>query len=418
MKCSSFALVDCNNFYASCEQVFQPRLRKRPVVVLGNKDGIVVARSPEAKKLGVAMGQPYFKIRRAYERAGGLARSANYALYSDLSSRVMETLRQFTDQVEVYSIDEAFLGLSDQPHALPNLAQEIKRLVKKWTGLPVSVGISPTKTLAKVANKIAKNSTGHCCLFDSPSRTSALKKTAVEDIWGIGPQYRKCLASHRINNAYQLAQADDKWVRRNMTVTAQRTVLELRGISCLALGTEPTVKKTIHRSRQFGRSIVDFEALCQPLATYVASAASELRRQRCVTGAIQIHIATSPRDACPYQNTIHRLLPWPTAATGELIRSACNSLTQIYQPDYAYRRCGVLLSEIAPDSTLQTSLFTDQYYDPQKRTLMRTVDQINAEWGRGALRHAREGLEQSWQMQQIRRSQRYTTRWDELPVAR
>ena len=417
MKYSNFALVDCNNFYASCEQIFQPRLRKRPVVVLGNNDGIVVARSAEAKELGVAMGQPYFEIRRAYEQAGGIACSANYALYGDLSNRVMKTLRQFTDQVEVYSIDEAFLGLTDPPQALPDIAREIHRLVKKWTGLPISIGISPTKTLAKVANKIAKKSTGQCCLFDLSARTRALTQTAVEDIWGIGPQYHKFLATHQINNAYQLAQTDDKWIRHTMTVMAQRTVLELRGISCLALNTEPTPPKTIHRSRQFGLPVVDFEALCQPLATYVASAASELRRQHCVSGALQVHLATSPRDDHPYQNTIYQLLPWPTAATGELIQSACKNLAQIYQPDYAYRRCGVILSEIAPENVLQTNLFTDQYYDNKKRTLMHTIDQLNTEWGRGALRHAREGLEQNWHMRQIWRSQRYTTRWDELPVA-
>ena len=417
MKRASFALVDCNSFYASCEQVFQPQLQKRPVVVLGNNDGIVVARSPAAKALDVPMGQPYFKIRRAYERAGGLAFSSNYTLYGDMSGRVMETLRQFTDEVEVYSIDEAFIGLSDRPRALPGLAKEICRLVKQWTGLPVSIGIGPSKTLAKLANKIAKDSNGQCSLVDHPYRACALAKVAVEDVWGIGSQYRKLLQTYRIKNAYQLAQADDKWARRKMTVMGQRTVLELRGIPCFSLGEEPAPKKAIHRARQFGQRIVDFEPLCEPLAAYVASAARQLRRQRSVAGMLRVHVETSQHDEHPYHNAISRSLPWPTAATGELIRWACESLAQIYRPDYAYRRCGVLLSEITPDHSLQTNLFTDEYYDQKKRAVMEAVDQIETEHGRHALRHAREGLDDNWRMRQQQRSPRYTTRWDELPVA-
>lgn len=205
-------------------------------MVLGNNDGIVVARSQESKALDVGMGQPYFKIRRAYERQGGLAFSSNYALYGDMSDRVMETLRQFTDQVEVYSIDEAFLSFSDRPRALAPLAVEIRRLVKKWTGLPVSIGIGPTKTLAKLANKIAKANDGQYNLVDHPDRDRVLARVPVADIWGIGDQYRKLLQTYSIKNAAQLARIDDKWARRQMTVMGQRTVLELRGIPCFALG--------------------------------------------------------------------------------------------------------------------------------------------------------------------------------------
>ncbi|MBN62209.1 MAG: hypothetical protein CME20_12705 [Gemmatimonadetes bacterium] len=417
MKRHSFALVDCNNFYANCEQVFQPQLQKRPVVVLGNNDGIVVARSQEAKALDVGMGQPYFKIRRAYERQGGLAFSSNYALYGDMSGRVMETLRQFTDQVEVYSIDEAFLSLSDRPRALAPLAVEIRRLVKKWTGLPVSIGIGPTKTLAKLANKIAKANDGQYNLVDHPDRDRVLARVPVADIWGIGDQYRKLLQTYSIKNAAQLARIDDKWARRQMTVMGQRTVLELRGIPCFALGEEPAPKKAIHRARQFGRRIVDFDELCEPLAEYAASAARELRRQRSVCAAMSVHIATGMHDDQPYHNSIARCLPWPTALTGELIGWACEALAQIYRPAYAYRRCGVLLSEIALDDTLQTSLFTNEYYDADKRALMDAIDRIEAAHGRHALRHAREGLNRGWRMRQTRRSPRYTTRWDELPVA-
>lgn len=417
MKHRSFALVDCNNFYASCEQVFQPQLKKRPVVVLGNNDGIVVARSQEAKALGVGMGQPYFKIRRAYEHQGGLAFSSNYALYSDMSGRVMETLRQFTDQIEVYSIDEAFLGLSNSPHALTPLAVEIRRLVKKWTGLPVSIGIGPTKTLAKVANKIAKGGIGYYNLVGRSDRDGVLAQVPVADVWGIGDQYHKLLQTYSIKNAAQLARVDDKWARHQMTVMGQRTVLELRGVPCFALSEEPAPKRVIHRARQFGRHIVDFNELCEPLAEYAATAARELRRQRSVCAAMSVHIATGIHDNHPYRNSIARRLPWPTALTGELISWACEALAQIYRPTYAYRRCGVLLSEITLDNTLQTSLLTNEYYDADKRALMDAIDRIDVEHGRYALRHAREGLSRGWRMRQTRRSPRYTTRWDELPVA-
>lgn len=416
MKHHTFALVDCNNFYASCEQLFQPELVGRPVVVLGNNDGIVVARSRKARDLGVEMGVPYFKIQRVFEGGGGVAFSSNYTLYGDMSQRVMETLRDFTDRVEVYSIDEAFLDLDDAPQCLPALASEICRTVKQWTGLSVSIGLAQTKTLAKLANKVAKKGEGRRNLRDHPHLQSVLQEVPVEEVWGIGPKYRKLLQSYRIKNAFQLSQVDEKWARQQMTVMGQRTVLELKGIPCFRLDEMPPSKKAIARSRQFGQAIVDLDELYQPLAGYVASAARELRRQKSVAGAMRVSLETSRFIEHTYSNSILRSLPWPTAATGELIQWACQALERIYKPDYEYRRCGVMLADLAPEETLQTSLFTTEYYDESKKTVMEALDRITAEWGRHALRHAREGFSQRWRMRQSRRSPRYTTRWDELPV--
>jgi len=416
MSVRSFALIDCNNFYASCEQLFQPALRGRPVVVLGNNDGCVVARSREAKALGVPMGAPYFQIRSAFEQQGGIACSSNYTLYGDLSRRVVETLREFSDQVEVYSIDEAFLALEDAPRTLPALAGQIRATVTRWTGLPVSIGLGNTKTLAKLANKVAKKGEGVCDLVNHPDREGVLRGVAVEDVWGIGPQYRKLLQTHNITTAFHLSQADEQWARRRLTVMGLRTVLELRGVPCFRLEEVPPAKKAICRARQFGRRIVDLEDLYEPLASYVASAARELRRQHLVAGALQVSLETSQHEEPKYRNAIFRLLPWPTAHTGELIQWAGEALARIWKPDYLYRRCGVVLTELAPCGQQQTSLFERGYYDGRKQAVMGAVDRVNREWGRGALRHAREGTDQTWRMRQGRRSPRYTTRWEELPV--
>jgi DNA polymerase V len=416
MKPRAFALLDCNNFYASCEQLFRPELRGRPLVVLGNNDGCVVARSREAKALGVPMGAPYFQIRTAFEQQGGVAFSSNYTLYGDLSRRVMETLREFTGRVEVYSIDEAFLELDDAPRTLLALVRQIRATVTRWTGLPVSIGLGPTKTLAKLANKVAKQGEGTCDLVNHADRGGVLKTMPVEEVWGIGPQYRRLLQTHGIGNAFQLSRVDEQWARRRLTVMGLRTVLELRGVACFGLEELPPAKKAIGRARQFGRRLTELEELYEPLASYVASAGRELRKQHLVAGALRVSLETSQHEEPVYANSVFRLLPWPTAHTGELIQWACQALTQIWKPDYLYRRCGVLLTELAPETQQQTSLFATASYDPRKQTLMHTVDHLNAEWGQGALRHAREGVAQTWRMRQGRRSPHYTTRWEELLV--
>ncbi len=410
------ALVDCNNFYASCERVFRPDLGDRPIVVLSNNDGCVVARSPEAKALGIQLGDPYFKIRHAFERCRGLAFSSNYTLYGDMSRRVMETLREFTDEVEVYSIDEAFLGLRDRARGLSPLAEAMRTTVKRWTGLTVSVGVGTTKTLAKVANRLAKRETGACNLVEHGDLASVLSEVDVGDVWGVGPRYGRMLASYGIKTALQLSQADDQWVRRRMTVMGLRTAMELRGIPCFALDEQPMTKKAIVRSRQFGRDIVDLEELLEPLASYVAAAARALRRQRSVAGSMRVSLATSRYDEYAYGNARFGVLPWATAHTGELIGWACQLMRQIYRPNYTYRRCGVMLTDLSSDRIQQERLFVDGRYDEKKKVLMQVVDQVASAWGEDALKYAREGLDVGWGMRQHSRSPRYTTRWDEVPV--
>jgi DNA polymerase V len=412
-----FALVDCNNFYASCEQVFQPGLRDCPVVVLGNNDGCVVARSRQARALGIRLGDPYFRIRPDFEARGGVAFSSNYALYGDMSRRVMETLREFTEEVEVYSIDEAFLGLRDAARCLPALGRQIGRTVARWTGLPVSVGLGRTKTLAKLASRVAKNGEGVCSLVDHPQLRAVLEEVPVEEVWGIGPKYRSLLQSYRVANAFQLSQVDERWARRRLTVMGQRTVLELRGIRCFRLHEAPPARKTIARGRGFGRPVAALEELEEALASYVAAAARQLRQQRLAAGAMQVTLETDRFGARPWARSVFRPLPWPTAASGELIRWAGEALAQLYRPGAEYRRCGVVLVELSPADALQSSLFSGQFYDRKKRAVMEVVDQVTAQWGAGALRFAREGFSQGWGMRQGRRSPRYTTRWDELPVA-
>lgn len=411
-----FALVDCNNFYVSCEQVFRPDLCGRPVVVLSNNDGCVVARSPEAKALGIRRGDPYFKVRYAFERSEGIAFSSNYTLYGDMSRRVIDTLRTFTNEVEVYSIDEAFLGFRDPLPDLSSRALALRSTVKQWTGLTVSVGLGATKTLAKVANRLAKRGTGVCNLIECDDIQGLLSEVAVGDVWGIGPRYGRMLASYGIVNARQLSQADDQWVRRRMTVLGLRTVLELRGVPCFALDETPQPKKAIVRSRQFGRDIVDLEEMLEPLASYVAAAARVLRKQGSVAGAMRVSVGTSRFDEYAYANSIFRTLPWSTAHTGELIDWACQCMRKIYRPNFAYRRCGVMLTELMPANMRQTSLLTQAHYDETKRAVMEVLDQVTAEWGEGALHYAREGFGQGWRMRQYGRSPRYTTRWDEVPV--
>ena len=411
-----FALVDCNNFYASCEQVFRPDLRGRPLVVLSNNDGCVVARSPEAKALGIGLGDPYFKIRYAFERSEGIAFSSNYTLYGDMSRRVMDTLRTFTDEVEEYSIDEAFLVLRDPLPDLSSRARTLCGTVRRWTGLTVSVGLGATKTLAKLANRLAKKEAGVCNLIEHGDIRGALSEVPVEDVWGIGPRYGRMLASYGIANALQLSEADDQWVRRHMTVLGLRTVLELRGISCFGLDQTPQPKKSIVRSRQFGRVVVDLEEILEPLASYVSAAARVLRMQGSVAGAMRVSVATSRFDEYAYANSTLRTLPWPTAHTGELIDWACQCMRQIYRPNFAYRRCGVMLTALTSADMLQTSLLTQAHYDEKKRAVMKILDAVKRQWGERALHFAREGVGQEWRMRQECRSPRYTTRWDEVPI--
>ena len=293
-----FALVDCNNFYASCERVFQPKLETRPVVVLSNNDGCIIARSNEAKKLGIGMGVPFFEVRPIVECYGVAVRSSNYELYGDMSGRVMQTLMQITSDVEVYSIDEAFCDLSGFLHRdLEAYGWEIKDTVKRWTGLPVGVGIGRTKTLAKLANNAAKKADGVVVLESEAMTKAILAMTPVRDVWGIGRQYDKLLEKYGIRTAYEFSRARDSWIRRHMHVTGLRTAQELRGIPCIPLEEQPDPKQNIAMSRMFGRPITDLKDLEEAIATYATRAAEKLRREGLHANTMLVFFYTSPFKA-------------------------------------------------------------------------------------------------------------------------
>jgi len=412
-----FALVDCNNFYASCERVFRPALKGKPVVVLSNNDGCVIARSEEAKALGIRMGHPLFECRPIIRKHGVTVFSSNFSLYGDLSRRVMEMLAMFTPDMEIYSIDEAFLdltGVTDNPAAYGRM---VRNTVKRWTDIPVSIGLAPSKTLAKVAAKVAKKNPEHGGVFDIAGREEeVLAQFEVGDIWGIGWQYAKLLRRRGILTALDLVNAPDAWIRKHMTVAGMRTVMELRGTSCIALDEAEKPRKSILCSRSFGRRVSRIEELREAVAAYASRVAEKLREQNSAASCIQIFIIEFPfNDGHPRTHICSTELPVATAYTSELIRYAKAMLERIYRPHCEYRKAGVMLSGICQRGQVQTNLFFESREGEKELALMRAVDEVNRRWGRGTLIHAASGFSRPWWMRQAHRSPRFTTSWSELP---
>ena len=342
-----FALVDCNNFYVSCERIFDPKLLGRPVIVLSNNDGCVVARSQEAKALGIKMGVPVFQIKQLIQREGVVVYSSNYELYGDMSARVMASLREFTDDVEVYSIDEAFMNLRGCRWAgtYRELGADIKAKVYKWTGVPVTVGIAATKTLAKVANHLAKTShkaAGVLDLTDSPYLDVALARTPVEEVWGVGPAYAAKLKERGIETALQLRDVDVRWARKGMTVVGARLVMELRGVSCLPLETAPPAKKSITTSRSFPVAVSEYMELKESVSFFMTRCAEKLRRARLAASVVTVFIETSRfKEGPQYTNSVTLEMVYPSDSTQELLRHAVEALQRIYRKGYEYRKTGV-----------------------------------------------------------------------------
>lgn len=412
-------MVDCNNFYVSCERVFDPSLWGAPVVVLSNNDGCVIARSNEAKTLGIAMGEPAFKRERFFRANGVRVFSSNYALYGDLSRRVMEILATFSPDLEIYSIDEAFLRIDGLPFrdALA-FARTIRETVTRWSGIPVSVGVAETKTLAKIANRKAKKDTDCEGAYVLPApgveRDVLLEALDTRDIWGVGRRYATMLAKNGIHTARALRDAPDPFVRRTMTLTGLSTVLELRGKSVLALEDAPPAKKAICSSRSFGRPVTSLAELQESVSAYVSRAAEKLRAQRSVAGRLTVFVQTNPhKDEPQYSNGRDMVLPHPTAHTPTLVRAARELAQGIYRLGYRYKKAGVLLTALEPAEGRQLPLLAAG--GDGSTALMDVLDRANAKWGRGALQVAAAGLGRPWQMRQAHKSPRYTTRWDELP---
>ena len=415
---SLFALVDCNNFYVSCERVFNPRLEGKPVVVLSNNDGCVVARSNEAKELGIPAGIAAFQIEHLIRSGQVFAFSSNYTLYGDLSRRVMEILARFTPEVEVYSIDEAFLDLSGFPDRdMTAYGREIRATVRKWTGLPISVGVGETKVIAKIAQRIAKKSPatgGVLNLAGSPFLDDALARTAVEAVWGIGRSHTKFLTRNGILTALDLRGADLAWVKKHMGIVGVRLAEELRGKSCLSLELARPAKKAITVSRSFGRLVTTLEGMCEALSLYTIRAAEKLRSGRLAAGAMMVFLMTNRfRDEPQYSNSATIEFPVPSDATDELIAYALRCLRGIYRKGYRFYKAGVILAGLVPSNQIQLDLFDTRDRNRDRR-LMRALDTVNARMGAGALTFAAAGIERPWKTKFNKRSPRYTTRWEEL----
>ena len=422
-----FALVDCNNFFASCEQLFDPRLRGKPVVVLSNNDGCIVARSAEAKALGVPMGQPWYQVRAAAQRHGIVPRSSNYALYADMSRRVVEVLTAFAPEIEVYSIDESFLALDTvPPDARLAHAAALRERVRRWLGLAVCVGIAPSKTLAKLANHCAKQglaSRDGICDFSAlpPAALDVLlARLPVGEVWGVGRRLAPRLEAEGLANVRALRDADPARLARRHSVVLERIVHELRGVSCLDLEDVAGARQQILRSRSFGSRIYAVAELREAVSHHVAHAAEALRAQGSLAGALAVSLRTGWHAAENERYIAHlgRPLAPATDDTRILTTAALRLVDTLYRPGYAYAKAGVLLSELCPRRPRQPDLFAAPGPSPASARLMQTLDGINARWGRDTLRLAAEGTTQAWQMKRAHLSPRYTTDWKGLPAVR
>ncbi len=419
---SYYALVDCNNFYVSCERVFRPALKHRPVVVLSNNDGCCVARSNEAKALGIPMGAPLHQWKEIIRKHRVTVFSSNYVLYGDMSSRVMNLLGEHAPRVEVYSIDEAFLEITGVPQeALRAYACRLRVRILQSVGIPVSIGLGETKTLAKVANRLAKKlpgSNGVLSLVGHPDKEALLDKLDVGEVWGVGSQYKRKLVQRKILTARDLMHVEPDWARQNMTVCGMRTVYELRGTKCIPIETVPPPKKAIACSRSFGQPVTELNSLREALSSYVGRAAEKLRGERLAAGAIQIYIATNPflDNAPQYANAKTSSLPEASSYTPVLWEAASSLLDQLYKPGFVYKKVGVVLFGLVPENLIQLDCFITHRSTERERRLMMTLDNVNQRWGMGTLNYAASGLCQAWKMKRAHLSPSYTTSWAELLV--
>jgi DNA polymerase V len=411
------ALVDCNNFYASCERLFQPGLRGRPVVVLSNNDGCVIARSNEAKALGIGMGDPWHLNRDKFKTHGVIVRSSNYTLYGDISGRVTSVLRGFTPEMEIYSIDEAFLsfdGFAD----LTDHALTLRRTVQQWTGIPVSVGIAPTKTLAKVANRLAKKDpqlNGVCALMETGSQTAALASIALTDIWGIAKRLAERLHALGITTPLQLRDADPGFVHERMGIVLKRLCLELRGEPCQSLVHATPLNKSIMASRSFGRPVTTKSELAEAVNAHAARATEKLRRQSLAAGMVMVFVQTNRFRTQDRQYAASKTVGLPVASsdTRVIVRAALLALDRLWRDGFRYNKCGVALLELGDAGTSQGDLWCAG--DTAKsRALMQAVDRLNGDWGRETVRLAGSGIARGWKLRSDQKSPHYTTDWNEL----
>lgn len=412
-----FALVDCNNFYASCERVFDPSLKNRPIVVLSNNDGCIVARSNEARALGIPMGVPFFESKAVIKKHKVVVFSSNYQLYGDMSQRVMDSLRRFAPDMEVYSIDEAFLRLDHlQPRNLVDYCATLRAKVMQWTGIPVSIGIGPSKVLAKVANRVAKKQTddGVFDIRSQQAQDEILNTLDVEKLWGIAGRWAERLGRIGIEKASELRDASPTIIRKHLSVVGERIVRELKGQSCIDLE-DIQPRKNIMSSKSFGTLLTKKEPMEEALANYAARACEKLRQQNSRAQAVYVFVQTNGfrKTDRQYNNALTRSLTVPTSDTRLIIEAAKFCLSRIYKPGYRYKKTGIMLLDLIPASLQQKHLFVDCDQRPGDH-LMAMVDRINREHGPDTLFFGAQGVTREWKMRCGSRSPRYTTQWDEL----
>jgi len=415
-----YGLIDCNNFYASCERVFNPSLNGKPIVVLSNNDGCVIARSNEAKVLGIPMGEPAYKLKELIETNQVHVFSSNYVLYGDMSHRVMTTIATFVPDMEIYSIDEAFLLFDGFENIdLKEFGEKIVRTTVRNTGIIVSLGIAPTKTLAKVASKFAKKYkayNGVCVIDSDEKREKALKLLEIGDVWGIGRRYTKKLQYYSINTAWDFTQRSKSWVRHTMGVTGERTWLELRGTPCIEIE-RPASKKSICTSRSFGEKLTELSAVSEAVANFAASCAEKLRKQHSYAGVIMVFLQTNPfaTNQPQYSNQVVIPLQVPTSDTTELINQALRGLKSIFREGFRFKKAGVIVSEIVPERPVQGDLFDNRNREKFNK-VMSVMDELNASYGRQKVKIAAQGFDRKWKLKNEKLSPCYTTNLSDIIV--
>ena len=414
-----FALVDCNNFYASCERVFNPKLDKKPIVILSNNDGCVISRSNEAKALGIPMGAPAFKYDSIFKKNKVYVFSSNFPLYGDMSNRVMSILSKYTPNIEIYSIDEAFLEFKGfENYNLEDYGKEIRKTILKWTGIPVSIGFASTKALAKVANRISKkfdNKTGGVYVIDSKEkREKALKWLKIEDVWGIGFKHAARLKSYKINKAYDFTMLPDDWVRKQMSVVGLRLKKELEGESVLSLEESRSPKKVITTTRSFEKNITDFDDLKERISTFSICCSEKLRNQKSNCNSIYVFVKSNrhQKNKLQYRNGIVMTLPYGSNSSITISKYAVEGLKKIYKKGIEYKKAGVIVMGLVPNNKTQLNIFEKE--NPKHQILMKTLDFITKKEGPNKIKLASQDLKRVWKMKQTKLSSRYTTELKEI----
>ena len=414
-----FALIDCNNFYASCERVFNPKLIGKPLAILSNNDGCVISRSNEAKALGIPMGAPAFKYDSVFKKHNVHVFSSNFPLYGDMSSRVMSILSSYTPNIEIYSIDEAFLEFKGfDNYDLENYGKEIRKKVLKWTGIPVSIGIAPTKALAKVANRIAKKfenkTTGVYVLNSKEKREKALKWLKIGDVWGIGLKHTARLENYNVNRAYDFIKLPDKWVRSEMSVVGLRLKKELEGESVLSLEEHRSPKKAIATTRSFEKNLTKFEDLKERVSTFSILCSEKLRVQKSSCNSIYVFVKSNKhqKNKLQYRNGIVMTLPFASNSSITISKYAIEGLKRIYKQDIEYKKAGVIVMGLIPTDSNQLNLFEKE--NPKYQALMKTLDFINKKEGSNKIKLGSQDLKRIWKMKQTKLTKRYTTELKEI----